>query len=130
MGRLDRSSLRVAALQLVSEVRQSFYNSVAQVHYRLPPEQLSSNGNVRLANLGVVRRKRERVKRRVAPGFLEHDLGQLSNGEFVRVTNVHREISVRVKESKNALDFIFHETERTGLAPVATSTPEGTPSSP
>src|SRR5690349_1490374 len=86
---------------------------------RLPAEDLLSHRDVRLPDLRVVLWKGERLDRRIALRLLQDHLGELPDGELVRVADVVRVDAARVEEPVDALDLVVDVAEGAGLAAIA-----------
>src|SRR5918911_3094174 len=79
---------------LPAEGREHPSEPLLQLDLRLPAEHLLGPRDVRLADLGIVHRKRlvDDLARRA--GDAEHGLGELVERELARVPDVHRQVVV------------------------------------
>ena len=93
--------------------------AVDQLDRRFPAEQVAGAADVGAALLRIVGRQRLVDDLRARVGHLDHGLGQLQQGELVRVADVDRRVDVGLGEGDDAADQVVDVTEAAGLAAVA-----------
>src|SRR5690606_38475259 len=106
-------------VDLTLEPGKSELEALTERHLRLPAEDLLCLGRVGTTNRRVVDRSRDVLDARmVAHDFLDQ-LGQLTDGDLLGVSDVDRPGLVREDEAEDPLDEVIHVAEGPRLASVA-----------
>src|SRR5918993_5701973 len=92
---------------------------LVETHLGLPPEYLLCPRDVGLADLGIVDRQRLVDDLAAAAPHLEHLLGQLEQGELLRVADVHGQMLAALGEGDQPPDQVVHVAEAARLRAVA-----------
>src|SRR5438874_8035940 len=120
-GRIIAASSPLSLRLLLAKIIDSEAEALIEQHLGFPIEQLFRLADVRLALLGIVRRKRMFDDLRLGTGQGDHLLGQLTNSEFVGVADVNRtrDLRARAHQPDHAFDQIVDVAEGPRLAAVA-----------
>src|SRR5690554_4901237 len=105
-------------VDLTLEPGKSELEALTERHLRLPAEDLLCLGRVGTTNRRVVNRSRDVLDARMIADDVLDQLGQLTNGDLLRIADIDRTGLLGEHEPKDPLDEVVHVAERPRLAPV------------
>src|SRR5262249_21294512 len=104
--------------RLPSEGRQHAAQSVFELDFRIPAEELLRTRDVGLTHLRIVDRQRLMHDLARRTGDTQHRLRELVQRELARVAEVHREVLLGFRERDEAADEVVHVTKASCLRAV------------
>src|SRR5256714_3316778 len=113
------SSLMPPSLTLSPEPLVGAGETFAEVDLGAPAEHLGRKRDVGPAPNGIVHGKRLEDDLGARARDLEHGVGELEDGELVRVADVHRTGPIGVEEGEDAAHLVVDVAVRPRLRPVA-----------
>src|SRR5690606_15072484 len=110
---------RSVTVHLGLEPGKSELEALTERHLRLPAEDLLCLGRVGTTNRRVVNRSRDVLDARMIADDVLDQLGQLTDGDLLRIADVDGPGLVRQDEAEDPLDKVIDVAEGPRLASVA-----------
>src|SRR5678816_1742362 len=112
------TTIRLGNNRLPAEARQHPAQALLQVDLRLPAQQLARAGDVGLAYLRIVHGQCLVDDVALRPRDPDDRLGELIEGELVRIADVHGQMLAGLRQRNEPADEVVHVTKASCLGAV------------